>query len=79
MATITLKNIPEPLHQALKSRAQSHRRSLNSEAIDCLERVLLGKALDAPAYLARVRSLRAATPGHLYDDLIREARGTGRP
>jgi antitoxin FitA len=79
MATITLKNIPKPLHEALKRRALSHRRSLNSEAIDCLERVLLGRSLDLPAYLARVRSLRAATPGHLDDDLIREARGTGRP
>lgn len=79
MATITLKNIPEPLHKALKMRALSHRRSLNSEAIDCLERVLLGKALDVPAYLARVRSLRAATPGQIDDDLIREARRTGRP
>lgn len=79
MATITLKNIPEPLHEALKRRARSHRRSLNGEAIDCLERVLLGKALDVPAYLGRVRSLRAATPGQLDNDLIREARGTGRP
>ena len=79
MATITLKNIPAPLHEALKRRARSHHRSLNGEAIDCLERVLLGKALDVPAYLERVRRLRAATPAQLDDDLIREARGTGRP
>ena len=79
MATITLKNIPEPLHEALKRRALSHRRSLNSEAIECLECVLLGKALDVPAYLARVRNLRAATPGQLTEDFIREARETGRP
>jgi plasmid stability protein len=52
VATITLKNIPEPLHEALKRRALFHRRSLNSEAIECLEWVLLGKALDVPAYLA---------------------------
>jgi plasmid stability protein len=79
MATVTLKNILEALHEALKRRARSHRRSLNSEAIDCLETVLLGKALDVPAYLARVRSLRAATPGNIDDDLIRDARRTGRP
>lgn len=79
MAAITLKNVPELLHEALKRRACSHRRSLNVEAIDCLERVLLGKALDVPAYLERLRSLRAATPSQLDDDLIREARGAGRP
>jgi plasmid stability protein len=79
MATITLKNIPAPLHEALKRRALSHRRSLNSEAIECLERVLLGKPMDVPAYLTQVRSLRAATPGQLSEDLIREARETGRP
>jgi plasmid stability protein len=79
MATITLKNIPEPLHEALKMRALSHRRSLNSEAIDCLERVVLGKPIDVPAFLSRVRSLRAATPGQIDDALIKKARSTGRP
>ena len=79
MATITLKNIPKPLHEALKVRAASHHRSLNSEAIYCLERALLGKQLDVPAYLDRVRRLRAATPGQIDDELIREARETGRP
>ena len=78
IATITLKNIPLPLHEALKARAASHRRSLNSEAIDCLERVLTGKPLDVPPYLARIRRLRAATPGQIDDALIREAR-SGRP
>jgi plasmid stability protein len=79
MATITLKNIPASLHEALKVRALSHRRSLNSEAIDCLERALFGKTLDVTAYLARIHRLRSATPGQIDDGLIREARETGRP
>jgi len=79
VATLTLKNIPKPLHEALKTRAASHRRSLNSEAIDCLERAVMGKSLDVPSYLARIRRLRAATPGQIDEALIREALDAGRP
>ena len=38
MATLTLKNVPEKLHKRLKESAAQHRRSINSEAICCLER-----------------------------------------
>jgi plasmid stability protein len=39
--TLTLKNIPDDVYKRLKAAAESHRRSLNSEAIVCLETVLL--------------------------------------
>jgi len=38
MATLTLKDMPAKLHSALKKRARSNRRSLNQEALYCLER-----------------------------------------
>jgi len=38
-----------PLHKALEMRALSHRRSLNSEVIDCFERALPGKPLGVPS------------------------------
>ena len=38
--TLTLKNIPDAVYAKLKSAAALHRRSLNSEAIVCLETVL---------------------------------------
>lgn len=79
MVSITLKNIPEHVYQALKERAASHRRSLNSEAIDCLEKALLGKPLDTARFLERVRALRNATPGRLDESLIRSAKNTDRP
>ena len=37
MATLTLKNVPDDLHRRLKSRAERNHRSLNREAIRCLE------------------------------------------
>jgi len=79
MVTITLKNIPEPLHRALQQRAKANNRSINREAIECLERTVLGRPLDAEAFLARVRRHREATPGRLTDDLLLQARKTKRP
>ena len=39
-ATLTLKNIPDEVYERLKASAETHRRSLNSEAIVCLKSVL---------------------------------------
>lgn len=38
MPTLTLKDMPAKLHSALKKRARNNRRSLNQEALYCLER-----------------------------------------
>lgn len=38
--TLTLKNIPDDGYERLRAAAEMHRRSLNSEAIVCLESVL---------------------------------------
>lgn len=58
MTTITLKNIPDDLYQRLKSQAQAHRRSVNSELIHCLETVLRPKRITTEERLGRIRSLR---------------------
>jgi plasmid stability protein len=61
MATnLTLKNIPDELYDRLKASAEAHRRSLNSEAIVCLEAVLLSARMPAAERLSRARALRAS-------------------
>ncbi len=60
--TLTLKNIPDEVYARLKASAEAHRRSLNSEAIVCLESVLLPERMPAAERLARARALRAALP-----------------
>lgn len=60
--TLTLKNIPDEVYDRLKASAQTHRRSLNSEAIVCLESVLLPGRMDPGERLARARALRASLP-----------------
>ena len=63
MATLTLKNIPDDVYERLKAAAALHRRSLNSEAIVCLESVLIPTRVDRAERLARIRRLRAELAG----------------
>ncbi|HTS71519.1 MAG TPA: Arc family DNA-binding protein [Terriglobia bacterium] len=80
MATLTIKNVPEELHQRLKERAAEHRRSLNSEAISCLETVLVRKRVDPQEFLARVDALRKRMPRmYLTEEFLRAAKNAGRP
>jgi plasmid stability protein len=60
--TLTLKNIPDAVYDRLKLAAQMHRRSLNSEAIVCLESVLLPTKMMPGERIARARELRATLP-----------------
>ena len=48
-ATITLKNVPPELHRSLKEMAKKHKRSLNQEAIHCLEGALSMSVSDRPS------------------------------
>jgi plasmid stability protein len=78
-ATLTLKGIPDDVYQRLKAAAEAHRRSLNSEAIVCLETVLLPGKMPAAERLARARALRASLPQGKFraediDALKREGR-----
>lgn len=62
-ATMTLKNIPDEIYERLKASAAIHRRSLNREAIVCLESVLLPERIPPQERLARARALRGLHAG----------------
>ncbi len=77
--TLTLKNVPDEVYARLKASAETHRRSLNSEAIVCLESVLLPGRIDPAERIARARALRSALPKTKFrardiDSLKREGR-----
>ncbi len=59
-ASLTLTNIPDAIYLRLIQTAELNRRSLNAEAIVCLESVLAPNRIDAIDRLARVRKLRAS-------------------
>ena len=58
MITITIKGLSKEAHQALKKRALTHGRSLNTEAIAVLESSVRSTPVDTQALLARVRAAR---------------------
>ena len=60
--TLTLKNIPDDVYTRLKASAAAHRRSMNSEALVCLEAMLLPTKVTPTERLARARALRDTLP-----------------
>ena len=64
--TLTLKNIPDAVYAQLKLSAEVHRRSLNGEAIVCLETVLLPTKVAPSERIARARELRGALAGKKF-------------
>lgn len=77
--TLTLKDIPDAVYERLKAAAQVNRRSLGSQAIVCLERVLLQTPLAPAEHLARVRAMRGAlTPKRFLAREIDALKKAGR-
>jgi len=81
MPALTIKNIPDDVYTALKQTAETHRRSINSEVIFCLESALMPKKRLTPSeQLARVESLRSTIePNVITTDEISNAIDDGRP
>ncbi len=79
-ATITLKNIPDEIYHSLKQAADAHHRSINSEVIACLERVLLPSRASNDEHLARARQIRESLQGKTFKATdIAKAIEQGRP
>ena len=80
MPAITLKNIPDELYRKLKKDASLHRRSINSEIIYCIEKVLKSHQFDKKVFVSEVDELRKtinAPP--LTEKVLRYAKEEGRP
>ncbi len=79
MTTITLKNIPDNLHQRLKESATQHHRSLNREIIARLEAQLMPPARNVESKLAELRQLRQRQPVYAVPEEIDALKHEGRP
>ncbi len=81
---MTIKNIPDSLYVRLKESADANHRSLNSEVIACLERVLFPVRMTAQERLARAYVLRQELAPYVVKEPITaaeidEAIDEGRP
>jgi len=80
MATITLKNIPDPTYKNLKQLAGEHRRSINSEVIYLIEKATKCTKIDPNQHLVAARKFREKTKHHIINDtLLAEMKNEGRP
>ena len=68
MPTITLKNIPGRLYERLKQSASSNRRSINGEAIVCIEKAVVSQRVDPEDFLIQARRMREKFKGHPVSD-----------
>jgi plasmid stability protein len=79
MATVTVKNIPDELYERLKSVAEINRRSINSEIIVCIEKVVASRRINLDEALENARQLRQLTAGCLItDEEFNQAKAEGR-
>lgn len=65
--SLTLKNLPDALHARLTAAAKQHRRSLNNQAIVCLEAGLGSPSPSVEEQLDRIRALRESLGPHIFD------------
>lgn len=80
MPALTIKNIPDELYDRLKEAARTHRRSLNSEILYCVERTLVPYKTDVSSHLAIARKLREKSAAYtLTDELLDSSKNDGRP
>ena len=80
MPAITIKGLPDEVYRKLKSAAERHRRSLNSEVIVCLERSVAMERDDPRKVIADLRRWhrRLGQGPRLDDAFLRRARSEGR-
>lgn len=79
MPSLTLKNMPEALLEALRNEAAANRRSLNQEVIVRLERSLETRTVEPEAFIAELRAFRRERGVEpVTEEILRKAR-EGRP
>ncbi|MDR3457634.1 MAG: Arc family DNA-binding protein [Verrucomicrobiae bacterium] len=78
MITITIKGLSKEAHQALKKRAATHGRSLNTEAIAVLESSVRSQPVDNEALIQRARQFRNSLKFKVTAADLKHFKGEGR-
>lgn len=79
VTTYTVKNIPPKIYEKLKKSAELNRRSINSEIIVCIEKVVHSQAVDSEIVLMKARKLRSLSQAvPITDDELTLAKLDGR-
>ncbi len=80
MPSLALRDIPQPLYEQLRTRADLNRRSMNAEILVILERALASRRASAAELLERIGRTREGIEGPLLSDaFLADAKRSGRP
>jgi len=80
MVSITIKDIPDEVHTALKEQAQQSGRSLNRFLVHTLKQITQPRELDRTELLHEIRTLRESSPLKILSlEEVQRAIGEGRP
>ncbi len=77
MTNLTLKDVPDGLHQRLKARAATNRRSLNREILALLEAQLEAPVVDVASAHRALEEFVRSLP-RVDHARVRRYRGAGR-
>ncbi|MEQ1604367.1 MAG: Arc family DNA-binding protein [Pyrinomonadaceae bacterium] len=79
MATLTIRNVPSELYEALTQKAKRRHRSLNSEVIIQLQTVLGQREMDVETELEEIRLFREKLKGlHTTEEEVNREKNRGR-
>jgi len=70
---LSIKNVPEPLVERLRERAERHHRSMQGELLAILEETLSERKLDVDGVYQRIQELGLRTPSE-STRIVRENR-----
>ena len=76
---ITIRDIPDDVYSKLKEQADLHHRSINSEVIVHLKKMVQSNSIDPDKIITRAKELRKKAKGSLSMDDIQNAIDQGRP
>lgn len=76
---ITIRDIPDDIYEKLKRQAELHHRSINSEVIVYLKKIVQSHPRNPEQIIARAKKLKEKAKGSLPIDQIQEAIDQGRP
>ena len=80
MPALTIKDISDSLYQQLTIAAEFHSRSVNSEVIACLEKILTPTKITPIDRLSRIEQLRSGIKiNNITPENIEQAINSGRP
>jgi len=77
--SITIRDIPEEVYAKIKKQAELHHRSINSEVIIYLKKMVQSTRRDPDQVISRARKLKKKAKGTLSMDEIQQAIDQGRP